>query len=301
MDLNAVLALVKVVEQGSFRGAAKVLDMPKSTVSRKIAELEAHLGVQLLQRSTRKLSLTDAGAAYVDHAAAAIAQLESAELALSEVQRTPRGRLRVTATPQMGQSFLAPLVMEFLRAYPEVEVSMHLTDRHVDLIAERFDVALRAGELPDSTLVAHRLGAGTVRVVGSPEYLHAHGAPTTLADLAGHVCLIATNSVGANRGVWRFGEGRSARDVAIAGCLSADDFVVLRAAAERGLGLARLPDLLVRDSLRAGALVSVLDEFAPPVTPLHLVHLGGRYVTPRTRAFLEFMKPRLIALLAEMA
>lgn len=298
MDLNSVRVLVRLVEQGSFRGAAKALDMPKSTVSRKVAELEAHLGVQLVQRTTRTLSLTDAGATYVEQASAALAQLEAAELALAELQAAPRGRLRVTATTQMGQTLLAPLVVEFLRAYPDVEVSLHLTDRVVDLIADRLDVALRAGALPDSALVAHRVGESTVRVVGSPAYLQEHGVPGTLADLGAHSCLIATNATGVNRGTWRFGDGASAREVTVSGPFAVDDYRVLRQAAELGLGLARIPGLMVREALREGRLVSVLDAYAPPPTPLHLVHLGGRYVTPKTRAFLDFMRPRLAQLLS---
>ncbi len=293
LDLNAVMVLVRVVEAGSFRGAAARLGMPKSTVSRRVSELEASLGTQLLQRTTRKLALTDAGAAFVERAESAIAMLEAAQLAVSELQREPRGRLRVTATPQMGQLFLAPLVVDFLEAYPAVQVSLHLTDRHVDLLAERFDVALRAGPLPDSSLVAHRVTAGGVSLVASPSYLAARGTPRDPTDLAGHDCLVFASAGGQPRRVWTLGHGKQVREVAVSGRLVADDWQVLLQAAVRGLGIARVPDVLMRDELRRGDLVSVLHEFSPPATPLNLVHLGGRYVTPRTRAFIDFVRPRL--------
>ncbi len=297
LDLNAVTVLVRVVEAGSFRGAAARLDMPKSTVSRKVAELEESLGTQLLERSTRKLALTDAGAAFVEQAEHALATIEAAQLAVSALQREPRGRLRVTATPQMGQWFLAPLVLEFLEAYPAVQVSLHLTDRHVDLLAERFDVALRAGPLPDSSLVAHRVASGGVSFVASPGYLAARGAPREPADLEGHDCLVYAGAGGQPRRVWTLGHGKELREIAVSGRLVADDWRVLLHAAVRGLGIARVPDALMGDELRRGDLVRVLKAFAPAATPLSLVHLGGRYVTPRTRAFIDFVRPRLATLL----
>lgn len=293
LDLNAVMVLVRVVEAGSFRGAAARIGMPTSTVSRKVSELEASLGAQLLQRTTRKLALTDAGAAFVEQAEGAIATLEAAQRAVSDPQREPRGRLRVTATPQMGQRFLSPLVLDFLEAYPAVQVSLHLTDRHVDLLGERFDVALRAGPLLDSPLVAHRVTGGGARLVASPGYLAVRGTPQTPADLEGHDFLVYGSAGGQPRRVWTLGDGKQRREVAVSGRLVADDWQVLLQAAVRGLGIARVPEVLMRAELGRGELVSVLDAYAPEETPLNLVHLGGRYVTARTRAFIDFVRPRL--------
>ena len=297
-DLNAALVLVRVVQTGSFRNAARALGMPKSTVSRKVAELEERLGAQLLLRTTRSLALTDAGAAFVEEAEAAIARLEAAEAAVAEQQRAPRGRLRVTTTIPLGQAFLAPLVAEFLDAYPGVEVMLHLTDRSVDLVAERFDVALRAGALPDSNLIARLVGSGAHRVVASAAYLARHGTPERLAELTGHHCLRFTKLGTAVRTTWPFGKGKRAMEVAVAGRFVSDDFAALRLAAERGLGIARLPQLIVHEAIRAGRLVSLLDAHAPPPTPLHIVHVGGRHLPPRTRAFLDFVEPRLAQALA---
>lgn len=301
LDLNAARVLVRVVQEGSFRDAARALGMPKTTVSRKVAELEEQVGAQLLQRTTRTLALTDAGVAFVEEAEWALARFEAAEAAVTELQREPRGKLRVTTTVPIGELFLGPIVCAFLEAYPEVEVVVHLTDRPVDLVAERFDVAIRTGALPDSTLVARRLTDGPYRIVASPAYLEAHGTPRTPSDLTDHPCVRFAKLGSAARTTWPFAQGKRAIEVPIRGRLVSDDFVLLRQAAERGLGIARLPGLLVHGSVRAGTLVRLLDAYAPPPTPLHLVYVGGRNLPPRTRAFLDFVQPRLVAALSEAA
>jgi DNA-binding transcriptional LysR family regulator len=300
-DLNAAWLLVRVVQEGSFRGAAQALAIPKSTVSRKVAELEEQLGAQLLHRTTRSVALTDAGAAFVEEVEAAMARLEAAEAAVTELHRTPRGRLRVTTTVPLGQLLLGPIVAEFLEAFPGVEVLLHLTDRHVDLVSERFDVALRAGVLPDSTLTARFITAGVHRVVASPAYLARCGTPLRPSDLSGHACLRFARLGEAARGSWSFGKGKRAVEVPVSGRFVSDDFVCLRTAAERGLGVARLPDLLVREAIAEGRLVSLLEAHVPAPTPLHLVHVGGRHQPPRTRAFIDFVAPRLLAALETQA
>jgi DNA-binding transcriptional LysR family regulator len=299
MDLNAALVLVRVVQEGSFRSAARALGMPKTTVSRKVSELEEQLGVQLLQRTTRTLALTDAGAAFVEEAEGAFTRLEAAEAAVTELQREPRGKLRVTTTVPLGQAFLAPIVVAFLEAYPDVEVMLHLTDRPVDLVSERFDVALRTGALADSTLMARLVVNGGYRVVASPAYLEQHGTPETPSDLTRHACVRFTKLGSAVRTTWPFGKGTRAVEVPVNGRFVSDDFVSLRTAAERGLGIARLPAIVVHASIRAGHLVSLLDAHATPTTPMHLVYVGSRHLPSRTRAFLDFVEPRLARALAE--
>ncbi len=293
LDLNAALVLVRVVQAGSFRAAATKLGMPKTSVSRKVAELKEHLGAQLLRRTTRSLALTDAGAAFVEQAEGAIARLEAAEQAVSEQQREPRGRLRVTATVAIGQTLLAPLLPKFLAAYPSVEVTVHLTDRRVDLVAERFDVALRIGPLEDSSLVAQRVATSRYGLFASQRYFDAHGTPRTPADLVTHDCLLFAKAGTAVRASWPFGKAGRLREVNVSGRLVADDWTVLREAAVRGLGIARLPLLHVRREVRKGTLVSILDDHAPPEVPLQLVYFGRRHLPPRTRAFIDFMRPRL--------
>jgi DNA-binding transcriptional LysR family regulator len=178
---------------------------------------------------------------------------------------------------------------------------VHLTDRQVDLVAERFDVAIRTGALPDSSLVARLVGSSSYRVVASPAYLARHGTPRRPSDLSAHACLRFAKSGTAVRTTWSFGKGKRATEVPVTGRLVSDDFVVLRKAAERGLGVARLPVLVVHDALRAGTLVELLDGHAPPPTPVHILHAGGRHVPPRTRAFIDFVHPRLAEAFAEVA
>ncbi|MEY4431564.1 MAG: hypothetical protein RLZZ533_1500 [Cyanobacteriota bacterium] len=297
-DLNAALVLVRVVQAGSFRAAAQALGMPKTTVSRKVSELEAQLGVRLLQRTTRRLSLTEAGLAFAEEAEVAIARLEAAQDAVAELQCEPRGRLRVTTAVTIGELFLAPVLAEFLQAFPAVDVLLQLTDRPVDLVAERFDVAIRAGELSESSLIARRIGSSTFRVVASPDYLSRHGTPQRPADLSSHACLRFTRAGMEVRPSWPFGAGARRTEVPVGGRLVSDDFVVLRTAAEQGLGIARLPGLLVHDAIQAGRLVALLDDHAPPPNPLHLLHPGGGRLPARTRAFIDFVQPRLAQALA---
>ena len=297
LDLNAAAIFVRVVGAGGFRAAARELGVPKTTVSRKVAELEAHLGAQLLQRTTRTLVLTDAGAAFAQEASQAISLLQTAEQSVSALHLAPSGAVRITATPEMGRTLLAPLLAEFLRLYPAVEVVLHLTSRHVDLVAERVDVALRVGPLPDSSLVAQRVGSSVLRLVASPEYLQAQGTPLVPADLSQHKCLRFVRTGDALRQTWTLGRGRRAQKVAVAGPLVADDLQVLREAACGGLGMAQLPAPTVQEALATGQLVSVLDDWQPPETTLFLVHAGGRFVPSRVKALVAFLAPRLSALL----
>ena len=184
------------------------------------------------------------------------------------------------------------------RAYPDVEVGLHLGDRAVDLVAERFDVAIRAGELPDSSLIARQIGSATYRLVASPAYLARHGTPQRPADLASHACLRFMRSGMEVRTNWSFGAGARRSEVSVSGRLVSDDFVVLRTAAEQGLGITRLPGLLVHQAIQAGRLVALLDDQAPPPNPLHLLHPGGGRLPARTRAFIDFVQPRLTQALA---
>lgn len=293
LDMNAAIVFVRVAQAGSFRGASKSLGMPKTSVSRKVAELEARLGVQLLRRTTRQVALTDAGLAYVDAAQSAIAHLEAAEEAASRQQREPHGRVRVTAPSPLGHAALATHLAEFLRLHPKVEVQLHLTYRPVDLFSERFDIALRYGALPDSSLVAVPLGAAEQRIVASPAYLRAHEKPETLADLADHECLLFGVENPSLRATWTLVHGKRKTDVAVRGRFATDDLLALRAAVLAGLGLARLPTPLIAADLEGGALVSVLDGYTSVPTPLHLVHAGGRLLPARTRALIDFLVERM--------
>lgn len=295
VDLNAAVVLVRVAQAGSFRGAAKALGMPKTSVSRRVAELEARLGVQLLRRSTRHVALTDAGRTYVEAAQAAIVSLEAAEDAVGKHQREPQGRVRVTAPTPLGQSVLTALVAEFLCAHPKVEVQLHLTYRPVDLLTERFDIALRYGALPDSSLVAIPLGAAEQRLVASPSYLAARGTPRAPADLAAHDCLLFGGDVASLRATWTLASGKRETAVQVRGRFAADDLLALRTAAVCGLGIARLPAPMVAEQVKRGELVALTWKHASALTPLHLVHAGERFLPARTRALIDFLVARMAA------
>lgn len=289
VDINAAQVFVKVVEQGSFRGAARVLGIPKSSVSRKVTELEAHLGARLLQRTTRHVGVTDAGAAYHRHATMAVATLQDAERAVLELQDKPTGMLRLTASINFGLLFLPAVVHDFLEENPDVQVTVDLSDRMVDLVEEGFDLAIRAGELPDSTFVAQRVGGTQVICFASPGYLKQRGAPKTPDDLADHDCLIYGLS---SSTTWAFRGARKPRQLPIKGRLVSNNYLFLRDAALRGLGILRAPELIAVEALRKGRLKTVLDDFLLPESPIHAIYPSARHLSPKVRAFVAFLKKR---------
>lgn len=289
VDINGSLVFVKVVELGSFRGAALALGIPKSTVSRKVTELETHLGARLLQRTTRHVGITDAGVAYYRHATMAVATLQDAERAVLDLQDRPTGMLRLTASINFGFLFLPAVVQEFLEENPDVQVTVDLSDRMVDLVEEGFDLAIRAGELPDSTFVAQRLGGTRLVYFASPGYLKKRGTPGTPDELAAHDCLIYG---AASPATWTFRGARKPRQLPIKGRLVSNNYLFLRDSAIRGLGIARAPELIASEGLRRGRLQTVLDDFVLPETPLHVIYPSARHLSPKVRAFVAFLKKR---------
>jgi DNA-binding transcriptional LysR family regulator len=293
VDMNAALVLVRVAQLGSFRGAAKALALSKTSVSRKVAELESRLGVQLLRRSTRHVALTDAGHTWVEAAQAAVANLEAADDAVSKHQREPQGRIRVTAPAPLGQTTLSALLAEFLAAHPKVEIQLHLSYRSVDLLTERFDIALRYGALPDSSLVAVPLGEAAHRIVASPRYLAERRAPKVPSDLANHECLLFASDNPALRTTWTLLSGKRKTEVRVGGRFAVDDLQALHTAALSGIGIARLPEPMIADDLERGALVPLLPTYTSTMTPLNLVHAGERFLPMRTRALIDFLVSRM--------
>jgi DNA-binding transcriptional LysR family regulator len=287
-DADAAALFVEVVEQGSFRAAARRLALPKSTVSRRVAALEERLGARLLMRTTRRVALTDVGAAYFERARVAVAALADAERSVSQLQATPRGTLRVTMPINFGYELGWSLLAAYLERYPEVSVVVDLSDRHVDLVAEGFDVAMRAGPLSDSSLVAQRLASTAPVIVASPGYLEARGQPATPAELAGHDCICREPNE-----LWSFGGARKQRQVRVRGRVVVNSAEVRHSAALAGHGLARLPLPLCADALAAGQLRTVLTRFPLPAVPVHVVYPGpGSMLSPKVRAFVELLRSR---------
>ena len=283
-----MLVFARVVQAGSFTSAATALGMPKSTVSRKVTELEARLKARLLNRTTRKVSLTDVGRIYYDHCARIAGEIEDAERAVSNLQEVPRGVLRLTTGPNVA--FLGPILNEYMRRYPEVRVEIFCTSRAVDLIEERFDVAIRAGALSDSTLVARSLGSVRWFLVGTPTYLKKHGRPRSIDDLKQHDCIMfGAPSGGATLRLQSAGKTAHLEPPAR---LLVNDFDLVHAAAVAGLGLALLPAYLCLDDIRAKRLERVLRDWEAPSVPVHVVYPSARHISPKVKTFVEHLQAR---------
>jgi DNA-binding transcriptional LysR family regulator len=288
VDLNEVLVFARVVQAGSFTAAAAQLGMPKSTVSRKVSELEGRLKARLLQRTTRKLSLTDAGRTYYDYCARIVRELEDAERAVGTLQQTPRGLLRVTAGT--NAAWIGPIVSDFLTRYPDVQLELHCTGRTVDLIEERFDLGIRAGTLADSSLVARSLGIARWFLVATPRYLKRHGRPRTPEDLKKHDCLL----FGAiQSGGLRLDGAAGSTHVAPRERMLVNDFDVLHAAAAAGLGIALLPAFRCVEEMRAHRFERVLPDWNAPGVPVHAVYPSTRHVSPKVKSFLDHLQERM--------
>ena len=284
MDLNDVLTFARVVRAGSFTAAARELGVQKSSVSRRVSALEEHLGARLLQRTTRALRLTDEGRVFYDHCQRALAELQDAEEALGGMGARPRGLLRITAPLSFG--FLGPIVAAFLQRWPEVEIELVCTDRVVDLVEEGFDVAIRAGKLPDSSLIARRVGSLPRFLVASPSYLRRRRTPRTPADLAAHDCV----SFGARRSPWLLQSEGASIEVAVASRLLVNDYDLLRQTVVAGLGIGLIPEPDCVQPLADGRLKRVLPAWTGVETPIHAVYPSLRHLSSKVKAFIDHLQ-----------
>lgn len=289
--LAALEAFARVAETGSFSAAARGLGLSKSLISRQVSALEAELGARLISRTTRSLTLTEAGRGYYEQVARILAQMEEADLSVSQLQATPRGKLRVNAPMSFSLLRLAPVLPDFLALYPEIDVDLAMNDRRVDLLEEGFDLAIRIGRLADSSLVARKLGPMRRIVCASPAYFADHGVPEVPADLKRHDCLCYSNADTVDE--WRFSEpdGRPIA-VEVKGRVRANNGDLLRVAALRGLGLVDLPSFLVGADIEAGTLVSVLQDFIRQDGGVYAVYPHARYLPPKIRVFIDFLAER---------
>ncbi|RWR07934.1 LysR family transcriptional regulator [Paenirhodobacter populi] len=282
----------RVVETGSFSEAARLLRMTPSTVSKLISRIEARLGVRLLERSTRHLSLTAEGQVYYERSRVLLAGLEDIERELSHGAASTGGTVRVSASVGFGIFGVEPLLPAFWHAYPNITVDLSLSDEIVDLYLDRTDVAFRVGPLSDSGMTARKLGVAQRKIVAAPGYLARRGAPAEIADLADHSCL------GFNfrrvAPVWPLRDSGRIVDRSVTGPMIANNGETVRRMALAGVGLARIGEFHVREDLRAGRLVEVLaDAVAGDTEDIHALFLGGENIPHRVRAFLDFMTPRL--------
>jgi DNA-binding transcriptional LysR family regulator len=291
---TAMQTFARVVEDGSFAKAADRLGISTSACSRYVAELEAHLDVRLLNRTTRRLSLTESGQAFYERCVQVLADLAEAEQAASMSAARPRGTLRLTCGISFGVRHVARLVGTFVARHPAVRFDMQLSDRFVDLVEEGFDLALRIGESPAQNLIARKLGETRLIPCAAPLYLRERGAPQTPADLARHACL--TYEYLPLRSTWRFRDPNGAEHtVRVEGPVHANNGDLLVAAAVEGIGIAMEPDFIVAADLAAGRLVRVLAEYAPAPAGIYAVYPSRRHLSAKVRAFVDFLAERYAA------
>lgn len=293
--LDDLASFAAVVDCGGFSAAARRLGVSKTQVSAAVGRLEARLGVRLLQRTTRRLSLTEAGSAVLPHAQQAALAARDAEEAATALRATPRGRLRVNAPMSFGLLQVAPALGDFTRRFPEVEVDLVLDDRRLDLVDGGFDLAVRIGELADSSLVATHLGHNHNLLVASPDYLARRGPPQQPEDLASHAALIYTLSA-ARSDSWSLQRDGDTREVRVGGPLRANNSLALRDAALQGLGIARLPAFCATEALRDGRLVPVLPGWSLPSQGIHALTTARRQRPPKVAVFIDFLRGRFAAL-----
>jgi len=288
MDFSGINVFLRVIDSGSFSGAARQLAMPKSTVSRKISELETHVGARLLQRTTRKLGLTDVGRIFYEHAVRIVAEVDEAAQAVGRMQAAPRGLLRVTAPLSFGM--LGPIVAEYLQKHEEVRLELSCTDRTVDLVDERFDIAIRAGRLADSSLTARTLGSIKRVLIAAPEYCKGHGTPRTPAELAKHACLVFGAGTAPN--VWTLESNGKRAEVRVVPRLTLNDPEILRRAALAGVGIALMPEFVCAEDIRGKRLRHVLPDWGSAAMPVHAVYPTARLLSPAAAAFIELVRER---------
>lgn len=295
MDFNEAAVFVRVVQAGSFSAAGRQLGLPTSTVSTRVARLEKRLGVTLLQRTTRRLHLTEAGTLYYAQAAQGLAYLLEAEAALDEARQQPQGVLRVTAPADLGDALLAGLVRRVQTAYPRLAVEMLLTDRYIDLVADGIDVAIRTGELRDSTLIAKSLGTIQWALFASPDYVQQAPALETPQQLHAHPCLQFTPM---GREQWVLSQGTTTVRIPLPAQTLVNSIGVVKAMAESGQGVALLPTFICQSPQVRSQLVRVLPAWQGQADAVHLVYPQQRFMPPKLRAFIELalaeLKPQLL-------
>lgn len=290
--LTSLEVFAKVAAIGSLSGAARTMGLSQTMVTKHVASLEARLGVKLFHRTTRRLSITEAGRSYLESSERILAEMEAANAAVAAERVEPRGLLRVNVPVVFGTRQIAPLLAEFAECYPQVTLELGLNDRLVDLAEEGWDLAIRIGRLRDSSMVARRLAPNRLVVCAAPSYLARHGTPRTVADLASHNCLGYTLAQQASAAEWLFGADGEIR-VQVKGSLRANNGDALRAATLAGLGLARQPTFIVADDLRTGALVALpLDQPEVQSSAVHAIYLPDRRPPAKVRAFIDFLAMR---------
>jgi DNA-binding transcriptional LysR family regulator len=286
-DLNLVATFTRVAELGSFTAAGAELGVPKSSVSRAVSRLEEALGVRLLQRTTRRIALTQAGERYLAEVRGPMARVAEASSDVAEMGREPQGLVRVSIAPPLGDRTMSDLFAEFVRGHPRIRVELVVTGRRVNLVEEGIDLAVRSGKLEDSSLVARKLAVASLGLYAAPSYLERRGRPRNLAALALHDCVLYKAAGGLM--AWHLAGPRGVERVDVTGAIVADDLGTVRLLTLAGAGVALMPDVAVRTDVERGALVRVLPSYALRDAPLHLVSPPLRHVPARVTLLRDFL------------
>jgi LysR family transcriptional regulator AphB len=291
IDLNDMAIFAKVVDQGGFSAAGRALELPKSKISRRVSELEDRLSVRLLERTTRKVQITEVGRVFYRHCKRIEEEAENASVSVSQMLESPRGLLRIGASVTTGQYLVSPLIAEFMTLYPEVQLEIDLSNRRMDILEEGFDLLIRIGQLKDSTLISKRLGESRLFLYASPAYLEARGAPLHPEDLAEHCCLMMSDVGSPTQ--WRLIGPTDTRRITIVPRATVNDFPSLRQVVLNGGGVAELPGYLCAEHEREGRLLRVLPDWSFPPVEFHALYPSHRGATPKLRVFLDFIGKRM--------
>lgn len=290
MDFNETAVFVKVVQAGSFSAAARQLGLPTSTISTRVSRLEARLGTTLLQRTTRRLSLTEAGTVYYQHASLGLGYMLEAEAAIDEARQQPQGKLKITAPADLGDNLLAGLLEDTQREFPALELELILTDRYIDLVADGVDVAIRTGELRDSSLIAKPLGTIRWALFANRDYLKQAAPLEAPQDLHLHRCVQFTPL---GRDAWNLISSQNTLTIPMQGRTMANNIGVVKSMAENEQGVALLPTIICKQSITSGKLIRVLPEWQGKADPVHLVYPKQRFMPPKLRAFIDLAQEKL--------
>jgi len=278
---------VAVVETQSFTKAAEHLNTSVAQISRKVASLEKRLSSKLLLRTTRKITVTEAGAHYFQHCQSLVEGLKQAEVALSNLSDLPQGLLKITAPITYGEQIIAPLLNEFMSQYPALKLQLILSNQTLDLVTENIDLAIRIGQLEDSTMMAKKLSQRQLHVCASPTYIENYGMPFSLSELSNHNCLVGSSPL------WAFSEQGTERNLRINGNIQCNSGFALLDAAMRGIGLVQLPDHYVQEALNKGQLIECLANYRSPLQAISAVYPNNRYLTVKIKLLLAFLQKKL--------
>ena len=286
-DLARIRAFVQVFDSGGFSAAARQYGRSKALLSKYVTDLEDYLGVRLMNRTTRKLSLTEAGEAYYRESSQLLQQLDDLDASISDQTSAPRGLLRVSAPRNFGERTLAPAIFEFLKKFPDVSLDLRLEDRYVDLVDEGVDVALRISTMTDSSLIARKIADMHLRIIGAPSLIKKHGVPKTPEALRAMPCIVDTNLQG--QANWRFVEDGKTVSVHVGGPVRVNSPLAALQAATMGLGFAAMPSYLADPAIESGDLVSVLEDFVPAGQTLQAVYPHRRHLAGKVRALIDHL------------